>query len=146
MLLFNWQNQQDIPFIRRYRRSGPQDESVLGASVFENIAEQVRGDEMELNTIRQAFDDIDPPNWQCPRLFISHRMADFGYAERIAWLASKHVWDYWLDVHDPGLASNNAITLSPKSRALAVALIIEVALLNCTHILATITDNSPGSA
>jgi hypothetical protein len=73
-------------------------------------------------------------------------MVDFGYAERIAWLASKHGWDYWLDVHDPGLAVINSLTLSPKSQALADALIIEVALLNCTHVIATITDNSPGAA
>jgi len=71
---------------------------------------------------------------------------DYGYAERIAWLASEHGWDYWLDVHDPGLTVINSRLLSPQSQALAVALIIEVALLNCTHVLATITDNSPGSA
>ena len=37
-----------------------------------------------------------------PRVFVSHRMADVPYAERIAWLASRKAWlEYWLAVHDP---------------------------------------------
>lgn len=146
MLLFNWQDQEDIPFTRRYRTGGSHDELVLGRADFENLAERLQEDQLELNTIRQAFEEKNPMNWKCPRLFISHRMVDFPLAERIAWLASMIGWDYWLDVHDPGLAAINSLMLSPKSKALAVALIIEVALLNCTHVLATITNHSPGSA
>jgi hypothetical protein len=36
-----------------------------------------------------------------PRVFVSHRMDDVPYAERIAWLASRKAGlEYWLDVHD----------------------------------------------
>src|SRR5580692_8336516 len=39
-----------------------------------------------------------------PRVFVSHRMADVPYAERIAWLASRKAGlEYSLDVHDPVL-------------------------------------------
>lgn len=143
MNLYNWKNTQERPFFQRYRDL---DEQILGRDVFEQLAELLQTDALELGEIIRRFDLITRVERQCPRLFISHRMADFGYAERIAWLASQHGWDYWLDVHDPGLAAINSLTLSPKSKALAVALIIEVALLNCTHVLATITNNSPGSA
>jgi hypothetical protein len=41
-----------------------------------------------------------------PRVFVSHRMADVPYAERIAWLASRKAGlEYSLDVHDPRAAS-----------------------------------------
>lgn len=143
MILFNWMNQREQPFIQRYRNL---DERILGRDIFEDLAELLPSEAIELGDIIRRFDAISPRSWQCPRIFISHRMVDFGYAERIAWLASKHGWDYWLDVHDPGLVAINSLSLSPKSQALAVALIIEVALLNCTHVIATITDDSPGSA
>jgi len=143
MILYNWMNQQGQPFIRRYRDLN---DKILGRDVFEGLAERLPDGALELGDIIRNFDAIATGFWLCPRLFISHRMVDYGYAERIAWLASEHGWDYWLDVHDPGLAAINSRLLSPQSQALAVALIIEVALLNCTHVLATITENSPGSA
>ena len=63
------------------------------------------------------------------------------YAERIAWLASRKAGlEYWLDVHDPVLRLASAAL--PPGRpvyAITVAGIIEMALLNCTHVIAAHT-------
>jgi len=128
MILYNWMNQLGQPFIRRYRDLN---EKILGRDVFEGLAERLPDGALELGDIIRNFDAIATGSWLCPRLFISHRMVDYGYAERIAWLASEHGWDYWLDVHDPGLTVINSRLLSPQSQALAVALIIEVENPRC---------------
>jgi hypothetical protein len=74
-----------------------------------------------------------------PRVFISHRQADADCAERIAWRASQEGLDYWLDVHDPLLRYSKA------APPMILAAIIEIALLNCTHVIAAHTPNSAGS-
>lgn len=82
-----------------------------------------------------------------PRVFVSHRQADAAWGERIAWLASHEAGlDYWLDVHDP-LLKIAGRTLSPTDPryGYVIAAIIEMALLNCTHVIAAHTPNSAGS-
>ena len=95
MILYNWKNWQEQSFIRRYRDLN---DEILGRDVFEGLAELLPDGALELGDIIRNFNAIATGSWQCPRLFISHRMVDYGYAEQIAWLASKHGWDYWLDV------------------------------------------------
>lgn len=73
------------------------------------------------------------------RVFISHRQSDEAKARAIAKHLKANDIAYWLDVLDARLSS-------PSKPALAVANIIEIALLNCTHVLALMTDNSSGSA
>lgn len=76
-----------------------------------------------------------------PRIFISHRRVDVAYAERIAWLASQRAGlEYWLDVHDPTLRlANVTIPATSPRYAVIIAAIIEMALLNCTHVIAAHT-------
>lgn len=76
-----------------------------------------------------------------PRVFVSHRMADIDYGERIAWLASRKAGlDYWLDAHDPILVHNtNAIPKTHPLYPFIIAGIIEMALLNCSHVIAAHT-------
>ncbi len=76
-----------------------------------------------------------------PRLFVSHRMDDIDYGERIAWLASRKAGlDYWLDAHDPVLVYNTyAIPKTDPRYPFIIAGIIEMALLNCTHVIAAHT-------
>jgi hypothetical protein len=79
------------------------------------------------------------------RVFISHRMDAADWAERVAWLASTSAGlEYWLDVHDPVLRWATA-TLQPTDPryAAAIAAIIEMALLNCTHVIALHTPPNP---
>jgi hypothetical protein len=78
------------------------------------------------------------------RVFVSHQRQDVGYAERVAYLATQHRLDYWLDVHDPILAAAQQISHDPRY-GIVIAAIIEIALLNCTHVVAVQTSNSAKS-
>jgi hypothetical protein len=85
----------------------------------------------------------------CPRLFVSHRKCDEKLALRIAWLASREGWDYWIDVLDPNLETlrrkENLARLSAEQQTLATAAIVEFALLNCSHLIAVMTNGTRGS-
>ena len=75
-----------------------------------------------------------------PRVFASHRQGDEKNAERIACLADKHGFEFWIDT----------VNLPPPSvvasmSALSIALRIEMALLNSSHIVASYTDKTSGS-
>jgi hypothetical protein len=76
-------------------------------------------------------------------LFVSHRQSDVNQASRIAYLACKVGFDYWLDVLDPILGG--VLTASEEEKAAATAAVIEMALLNSTHVLAVMTSNTKGS-
>lgn len=82
-----------------------------------------------------------------PRVFISHRMNAAAYGERIAWLSSRKAgMDYWLDVHDPTLILATAALPNHPRYAAIIAAIIEMALLNCTHVIAAHTPTNPPTA
>lgn len=71
------------------------------------------------------------------RLFISHKSTDTNLAlDVVKWCKSEGL-DYWLDVLDPKLS---AIQPSNPAYARTVAAIIEMALLNCTHVMVVYTD------
>jgi hypothetical protein len=72
------------------------------------------------------------------RVFVSHKQQDRDEALRAAWLANKSGHYFWLDILNPVLASGR---LNP----LQIAAAIEMALLNCTHVLALMTPNSAAS-
>jgi hypothetical protein len=85
------------------------------------------------------------PN-RCPRLFISHRQADYIYALRMAQIANAEGFEYWVDVLDPALAGLTRLSASHhRLRSLLTACIIEMALINCTHVIACLTPKSRGS-
>lgn len=79
------------------------------------------------------------------RVFVSHQRADAAYARRIAWCAVQERFEYWLDVHDPLLRWVNSAPISPQTHSILVAAIIEIALLNCTHVIAVQTANTANS-
>jgi hypothetical protein len=81
----------------------------------------------------------------CPRLFISHRQIDKNYALRIAQLSQKKKFAYWVDVLDPNLQSLEVFNVSERLLPLIMACIIEMALINCTHVIACMTVESRGS-
>ena len=80
-----------------------------------------------------------------PRLFVSHRKDDEARARDVATLAQAEGFQVWLDVLDSGLQSAAQASTGTRADALAVALIIEMALLNCTHVIALITPNTRGT-
>lgn len=85
------------------------------------------------------------PRDSCPRLFISHRQLDEKFALRIAHLAQKNKFSYWLDVLDPSLQHLQRTGVSERLHPLVIACIIEMALINCTHVIACMTPQSRGS-
>jgi hypothetical protein len=84
-----------------------------------------------------------------PCLFVSHRQVDVGQAERIAYLACQNGFDYWLDVLDPTLSLPASTirpgAVTPQQSAAAIAAVVEMALLNATHVMAVMTANTKGS-
>jgi hypothetical protein len=86
-----------------------------------------------------------PPRGRSCCVFVSHRRADAAYAERIAYLATKHGFMYWLDVHDPHLVAATGSSLPSPAYEVLIAALIEIALLNTTHIVSVHTKSSDGS-
>jgi hypothetical protein len=80
-----------------------------------------------------------------PRLFISHRKDDEDRARDVAALAQVEGFQVWLDVLDATLQGTAQASTGTAADALAIALIIEMALLNCTHVIALITPRTPGT-
>jgi hypothetical protein len=80
-------------------------------------------------------------------VFVSHRAQkpDEQWAEQIAWHVTQHGYGYWLDVDDPTLTYLNGSNIPSPAREILIAAAIEIALLNCSHIIAVITTNSAGS-
>lgn len=85
------------------------------------------------------------PKKKCPRLFVSHRRTDKLYALRIAKLAQDNGFAYWIDVLDPNLHMLNNSIIPEKLKSIITACIIEFALINCSHVLACLTEESRGS-
>jgi hypothetical protein len=82
-------------------------------------------------------------------VFISHRQKDWKRAEDVAEIVKRTPgYDYWLDIHDPILRwANGRITyMGTVAGAVLLAAIIEMALLNSTHVIALHTIHSAGSA
>lgn len=83
------------------------------------------------------------------RVFISHRQADTALARRVAYLADDAGFDFWLDVMDPTLNALAAFlktaSLSAQQESMAFASVIQMGLINCTHVLVLMTPNSVGS-
>lgn len=76
----------------------------------------------------------------CLRLFISHRKDDKDYALRMAYIARQCGFAFWVDVLDPDLRNASGKNLDH----LYVACKIEMALLNCTHVIACMTPHTRG--
>ncbi len=87
--------------------------------------------------------------FECPRIFISHRQADYPEALRIAKIASEEGFQFWLDILDPvltWLSTTTAYPVGSRQYQLLVAVVVEMALLNCSHVIAMMTPNTIGSA
>ena len=93
----------------------------------------------ELRAIKQK------PN-RCPRLFISHRSVDWMYALKMGQVAAENKFDYWIDILDVKLINvTNNTSLSEECRVILTACIIEMAIINCTHVITCMTPGTKGS-
>jgi hypothetical protein len=94
---------------------------------------------------RRTVAEQEPSKPQTCCLFVSHRMADLNNALHVAWVATQCGYDYWLDVHDPVLIGLSSIAIPSPAKDILIAAIIEMALLNVTHVIALHTQYSIGS-
>src|SRR5262245_33482396 len=149
---YRWYDYQSDPFEFRF----PAFNWIAGRNEWEALIMQfllggnlARAQEL-LNDIRRVALRMPKPP-PCPRVFISHRQIDEKRARRIAWLAWDERFDYWLDVVDLDPARNKQVKILEKrlgrkltdiEKSILTAAIIEMALLNCTHVLAVMTDNT----
>jgi hypothetical protein len=104
------------------------------------------------SALAQAFDQfiqavgrLTPPTATAARVFVSHQRNDWRKAERVAWRATEVGFEYWLDIHDPALGFANRARLPLPIKAILIAAIIEMGLLNSTHIVAVQTPASQRS-
>lgn len=91
-----------------------------------------------------ALDDVQPEVVECC-VFVSHKRCDVAIAERIAWVAVANGFDYWLDVHDPVLPTIADADIPSPFKETIIAAIVEIALLNATHLIAVHTPQSHSS-
>lgn len=160
MSLFDWTERDELDEPRRYpERAG--DVRVRGRQAWlelwerlVRLAEQVdpTGDRQQVwddawhDFLEHAAREPRPPAGQAPCcVFVSHRRCDVHFAERIAYLAAQRGFEYWLDVHDPSLAAANRAGLPSPAQEVLIAAVIEIGLLNSTHVIAVHTVNSDGS-
>lgn len=143
-ILFDWSRVRDVAPPERYR------ESALGYGRWREVFSQDDyGPEWErfaLDTFHRGLDDDPSRSSARKTVFISHRQADHAPALDASRRLNARGIDTWLDIEDPNLTAINALRrLSPFGWTLLTALIIEMALLNSTHVLALLTANTPGS-
>lgn len=86
------------------------------------------------------------PPLLCPRVFISHRKDDRAEALAMAKIAAEEGFQFWLDILDPTLQMVTPPTSVPVANwlSLVIAAVIEMALLNSTHVVAIMTVNTHG--
>lgn len=130
MIIYDWKTHEEEPLSARFDIPG-----LLGKDWLTAQLERLQQDRWEAPILRPIL----PPGSR-PRLFVSHRQNDEECARRIAWLADSEGFDIWLDVLNPSLAGGGA-ALTPT----AIATIIEVGLLNSTHVAVVMTPNTVGS-
>lgn len=140
MVTYDWTLFEDESWLNRYP------EGVAGYEIWKQYAAEGASG---LRDLARALAEANEqwPTMTKPCVFISHRQMDVDLALKIAYLACQEGWDYWLDVLDPSLNQLNSFgaKLTLEQKALATAAIIEMALLNSSHVLAVMTINTIGS-
>ena len=147
---FDWQQTQTNPLERRFV------DSSIGWPEWNRLVRDLSNLGGPSPTDCQAVFDVflqraaaaqAPSPREC-RVFVSHRGTprDTAFAERIAFLATRAGYEYWLDIHEPTLRfTNKDPAIQSPARDVLIAAIIEMGLLNASHVIAVMTDESAGS-
>src|SRR5688500_12725338 len=101
MLDYRWDRTPVPPLENRYPDTHPW--PIWGREEWRAGAQQ-----FPFRTPTQAYRWLDElrqlrppaPHTVCPRVFVSHKQLDAGWARRIARLANRQGFDFWLDVLD----------------------------------------------
>jgi len=150
----HWPPFVDVNLLGRYSQSDERGQTINGYEAWDRFVRRllVEPDEFspspELTQRRLAIVDeffavvANPfPKPPTPCVFVSHQRLDTHRGERVACLVDDHGLDSWLDVHDPTLIRVNALASDPL-RSILIALTVELALLNSTHVIALHTTHS----
>jgi len=146
---FHWQDTLNEPLVRRFP-----DQSI-GIHAWRDLTDNLRTlataplaqllRELE-QFMQRARSELPPQPPEC-RVFVSHRQRqlDTEVAERIAFIATEEGFGYWLDIHDPDLTFMNGSAVPAPLKDILTAAIIEMGLLNSSHVIAAMTQNTIGS-
>ena len=139
---FSWRDAEELTIDRRYRGG------VRGYRAWMRLVHRLSegGYSEQPGFLGSAFDDFlaaanedtQSKNLTC-RLFVSHRMNDVNNALHIAW--GRHAKRIRLLARYP----RSDPRCSDPAKEILIAAIIEIALLNVTHVLAMHTSFSAGS-
>lgn len=137
---YDWRAWDDEPWRIRYPAEA------LGAETWVSVFSD-SPDRSEMGTWIDAAQELKTVTRpEVRRVFISHRRVDAPMAQQAAAAARQLGIEYWLDVEDPTLTwLTQHVEIDPATRSAAIASAIEMALLNCTHVLAIITPGTSGS-
>lgn len=81
-----------------------------------------------------------PKALKAPRVFISYKRENRDRALRIAYIVNDEGFHYWMDVYEPALThDSNTDNMSEKDKSVLVAAVIEMGLLNSSHLIACMT-------
>ena len=150
---YDWQRFENTDLPNRF----PTESWIVGLAAWkQGAAEFVRGNSEPIGGWVRAIEASGQRQLlrNCPRVFVSHRKTDVDPARRIAYEASLIGFDFWLDVIDLAAAKTAQVAaiefsigrlLRPFELSVLTAAIIEMALVNCTHVLAVMTSNTAGS-
>ncbi len=143
---YDWFKYEDAPWNRRYPKRA------RGYSEWNSLFEFEFGGDEWISQARTLFRSGLLLHAQRPMnktVFISHRRTDVAEARKAAHVLRNrrpNPVDVWLDVEDPVLtAFGNYPGRKTIVEMLVTALVIEMALLNSSHVLAIFTDKTPGS-
>jgi hypothetical protein len=153
----HWPRFDSVDLLRRYPRFDERRQPINGHDAWAEFVPQL----LEMPDLfpppeeltRRRFAIVDQffaavanpsPRPKTPCMFVSHQRLDTHRGERVACLVDDHGLDSWLDAHDPTLMRVNALASDPL-RSILIALIVELALLNSTHVIALHTTHSIAS-
>jgi hypothetical protein len=153
---FHWQDTATQPLGERFP------DQTIGRDAWRQLVDRLHGirgagpGQLDIQ-LPQAFEQfmqqaqtaaqlVRPGLPEC-RVFVSHRQvqADVDIAERIAYRATLRGYGYWLDVHNPTLKYLDGSSIPRPIKDVLIAAIIEIGLLNASHIIAAMTPHSAGS-
>ena len=144
---FNWFDVEELDQVLDKRFVG----NYAGAELWEGLFRNQFGTEAWINAAQyllasNAFESHRRPAKKQKTVFISHRQKDGPLASKAARRLRKRGVDAWLDVEDPTLSQlSGPQPVRDLLSYLVTAVIIEMALINSTHVLALFTTNTVGT-